>query len=114
MTIRSTDTEWVEGIRVPTETTLKKYGLTVSTWLDLAALEGFTCAICEKKPKSGVLHIEHEHARRWKKMPPEQRVLFIRGLVCQFCNRFVLARTITLRKARRIVWYLERYEGRST
>jgi Recombination endonuclease VII len=107
-------TEVINGIRVPTEMTLKKYGLTLSDWSSMALRQGYTCAVCEKTPVSGIMHIHHQHVAKWKTMPPERRRLYVIALVCQFCNRFVLARTMTLLKARNIVKMLEAYEERKS
>lgn len=107
-----TDVEWIEGIRVPLPETLRSHGHTHSTWLEIAIRQDFRCAICGKKPDSGILHIDHQHVRGYKKMPSERRRQYTRGLVCQFDNRFVLARTITVKKARTILDYLLTYEAR--
>lgn len=102
---------WIRGLRVPSPATLTKHGLTPELWLRLAEAQDFECFICTKTPRSGILHIDHQHVPRYYKKPPEKRRLFIRGLICQFCNRFVLARTMTTPKALRIVRYLRRYEA---
>lgn len=103
---------WAGQIRVPTPATLKKYGYTEEEWRAMLIEQGGVCAICEKAPQSGILHFDHEHVRGWKKMPPEKRKLYVRALICQFCNRFVMARTMTLAKARNIVAVLEAYYKR--
>ena len=112
-----TDVEWIQGIRVPSDATLKKYFYgdpdeRRRKWKKILVRQGYVCAICGGKPNTGILHIEHEHVRGWKKFPAEVRQRYVRGLVCQFCNRFVLARTMTLKKARAIVAYLEAYNDR--
>jgi hypothetical protein len=117
------EVEVVEGIQVPSVATLKQYGLTRDEWVARLAEQGYVCPICDKKPvctskrckttePHGHMHTEHQHVAGWKKMPPEKRKKYVRGIVCQFCNRFVLARTITLKKARAIVRYLKAYKER--
>ena len=118
----------MNGLRVPLKSTLAKYGLTEDDWLKLAHGQGFSCAVCRKVPESGILHVHHNHVKGWaqkknragrvvettaewnRRFPPSKRRLYVVGLVCQFCNRFVLARTMTLRKAKNIVTMMERPE----
>jgi Recombination endonuclease VII len=102
----------INGIRIPSDMTLKKYGLTLSDWSSMALEQSYRCAVCEKTPASGIMHIHHQHVAKWKTMEPERRKQYVIALVCQFCNRFVLARTMTLLKARNIVTMLEAYEAR--
>lgn len=113
----------VNGIQIPAPATLKMYGLTEGEWVQMLGEQGYRCAVCWKTPvcqnarckvmeTHGHLHTHHQHVKGWKTMPPEKRKLYVVALVCQFCNRFVLARTLTLLKARNIVRMLEHYEGR--
>ena len=74
--------------------------------------QGGICPICEKKPKNDNFRIDHEHVKGWKKMPPEKRKLYVRGLVCMFCNRYYLAKAINQSKARNIIRFLDNYELR--
>jgi hypothetical protein len=111
------EVEWVGKVRVPSKETRRKYfagdpDMTRVKWGYVLHRQDGVCAICGGVPKSGILHIEHEHVRGWSRMAREDREKYIRGLVCQFCNRFVLARTMTLRKAKAIVRYLRAYEAR--
>lgn len=115
--------EVISGIQVPGAATLRTYGLTRGDWVWMLYEQGYKCAVCHKQPvcanvrckttePHGHLHTHHQHVAGWKKMLPEKRKTFVIALVCQFCNRFVLARTLTLFKARNIVKMLEDYEGR--
>lgn len=99
-------------LRVPTKATLKRYGLTTEAWEAMAAEQGFACYVCEKVPPSGRLCVDHEHAKGWKKLPPERRREYVRGLLCWTCNHYYVGRSITPRKARRVVEYLEAFEAR--
>jgi hypothetical protein len=56
--------------------------------------------------------IDHEHVRGWKKMPPEQRKLYVRGLTCWYCNSTYLGRGLTVAKAEGVVRYLKAYAAR--
>lgn len=99
-------------ITEPTKVTLKKYGLNIGEWRMMLDEQGGVCAICGREPSSGRMHIDHVHTRGWKKMRPEQRKKFVRGLCCQFCNRFYMSRNMTIQKSRNITLYLLRYEQR--
>ena len=102
------------SILTPSDATLKKYGLSVVEWRAIAEHQGNVCSICRILPVKRRLCIDHEHVRGWKKMPPAQRKLFVRGLLCWFCNHFYVGRAITIEKARNVVAYLEKYRERST
>lgn len=96
---------------IPTQKTLDKYGLTVELFNEILERQKGVCPICEKVP-SGYWHIEHEHVKNFKKLPPEERVKYIRGAVCWFCNNYYIGRAITIRKAKNVVEYLTTYEER--
>lgn len=97
-------------IREPTRATLRKYGWTLDDWKLQVLLQDGTCAVCRKVPSSGRLMLDHAHVKGWSKMKPERRRDYVRGLVCYMCNRFYLARGITIEKARGVLAYLEAYE----
>ncbi len=99
-------------IKAPSEATLQKYGLTEAEWLSILASQGNVCAICKKVPTTGRFVTDHEHVKGWKKQPPEQRKLAVRGVLCHFCNHYYLSRGITVAKARNVVLYLEAYAAR--
>jgi hypothetical protein len=100
-------------IHVPSKATLKKYGLDAESWLAILASQGWVCAICKKVPKTGRFNIDHDHARRWKQRPPEERRRHIRGIVCWWCNKTHLGRAITIEKAINVVHYLQAFAARS-
>ena len=99
-------------ISTPSRATLRRYGLTATEWLAFLKAQGGVCAICEGVPKTGFWVTDHEHVAKWKKMPPEQRKRYVRGVICSFCNSHVLSRFVTLKKARNVVGYLVAYEER--
>lgn len=102
------------AIRYPSKTTLKKYGLTLMEWMKMLRRQGYVCAICKKVPSSGRFVTDHQHVRGFKKMLPEDKKRFVRGICCQHCNRYYLAKGITVEKAQNIVAYLQAYENRTT
>jgi hypothetical protein len=97
-------------IRTPSQTTLDKYGLSLGEWLAIWEHQGKKCPICNKVPKTGSpteFNIDHRHTPRWKKLLPSQRKTYVRGILCQWCNRSFMAKGMTIEKAKNIVKYLE-------
>lgn len=99
-------------ISTPSESTLKKYGLSAEEWRAMADAQNDACYVCLKTPTTGRLCIDHEHVKGWKSLSPDKRKLFVRGLLCWVCNHYYLGRGITVDKARNVVSYLERYAVR--
>lgn len=99
-------------IRVPTQGTLKKYGLTVEEWWQILSSQGEVCAICKRRPKSGRYVIDHEHVPKWRKMKSEDRRKFVRGILCFLCNGKCVSKHVTLEKAQNTVLYLKSYKKR--
>lgn len=99
-------------IREPTKQTLKRYGLSLEEWRILFEKQGRVCAICKQEPTTGRTVVDHDHVKGWKKMPPEHRKLFVRGICCWWCNSTYLGRGINVEKAKNVVTYLEDYQAR--
>jgi hypothetical protein len=99
-------------VQTPKKATLQKYGLSEAEWQVMADAQGHRCFVCEKTPTTGRLVIDHEHVKGWKKMPPEQRKLYVRGLLCWVCNHYYVGRGITVAKAENVVRYLSLYAAR--
>lgn len=98
------------GIRAPQIRTLKIYGIDELTWLWLLASQGWKCAICQKS--KATWNTDHEHVPGWKKLPPEERVRYVRGILCWHCNRHVVNSNLSAADGRRLAAYLEAYEAR--
>jgi len=96
----------------PTLATLKKYGLQINDWKELLAVQGYVCAICKKIPSSGRFVIDHVHVQGYKTMKSEKKKLWVRGILCHHCNRFYVAKGITIIKARYVYDYLMDFERR--
>lgn len=94
----------------PSPTTLKKYGLTNEDWTAMATRQGGVCAVCKQLTKTGRLCIDHFHVKGWKKLPPEKRKLYVRGLLCWRCNTTFVGRGITVERSRCVTTYLEAFE----
>jgi hypothetical protein len=100
------------GVVLPTAVTLAKYGWDLRAWLQLLADQGWGCGVCGRLPSTGRLVTDHLHVKGWKKLPPEERTQYVRGLLCFFCNRFLLGVRVNLTTARNVLAYLERFEKR--
>lgn len=100
------------AVAPPSQKTLDKYGLTEADWWAILERQGGICPICHKVPTTGRFVVDHDHVRGWKKLPPEERKRYCRGLVCWFDNHYYLGRSITIEKSRNVTAYLEQYQAR--
>jgi len=96
----------------PTDVTLKKYGLSRLEFKLILEGQNNVCPVCGKTPSTGRWNIDHLHRKGFKLMPPEKKRLLVRGVLCTFCNRFYLAKAMTIEKAKNIITYLEEFERR--
>lgn len=110
----------------PRLATLRKYGLNESDWVRFCQSCNCVCVICGKPFGNRPLAVDHEHVRGFKArkkkkakngktikvrvMPPEERKKHVRGVIHNFCNRFV-RRWLTLERAESIVKYLRAFEA---
>lgn len=100
-------------IHQASQAVLDKYGLTLREWQAMWDKQGRMCPICNKEPKTGKpteFNVDHKHVPKWKTMKPEERRKYVRGIVCQWCNRSYLAKAMTVKKAANIVIYLNAFE----
>lgn len=95
-------------MKIPTKTTLRKYGLSQFEWIRLYQHKQGRCWVCYKEPTR--LVIDHQHVKGWKKMDPSERKLYVRGLLCWTCNFYFLRRGMSRNVANSISEYLEFYE----
>jgi hypothetical protein len=93
-----------------TPATLNKYGMTMADFHGMLDLQCGVCPICHRAPSTGRWCVDHKHVNGWRRMKPEKRRLYVRGIVCWFCNRWYLAKGITRAKALAIAAYLEDFE----
>jgi hypothetical protein len=91
---------------------LRAYGITQDEYDKALLLQNGVCKICGAQPKTRRLAVDHEHVPNYKKMPPEEKRKYIRGIICFHCNFTMLHRSLTLAKAKSVVKYLEEYEQR--
>lgn len=99
-------------IKIPSKATLKKYGLSEQDYLDILKRQGEVCPVCEQFPSTGRFYIDHYHQRHYKILPDNLKRLYVRGLLCYMCNRFYVAKGITIDKSRNVTKYLEDFEKR--
>ncbi len=100
-------------MKPPTKVTLKKYGLTLSAWWALFDSQERACGLCGNDTRQ--MNIDHIHTVRWKKMKPDQRVQWVRSILCNMCNRFLLGPTrygFRAEHYRMAADYLERWAAR--
>lgn len=116
----------------PTIGTLRSYGLTEADWVRLCEACDCTCVVCGKPFGDRPLAIDHEHVKGFRAtkrvkakqkrkgakerhtikvrvMPQEERRRYVRGVIHNFCNRFI-RRWLTLDRAEAIVRYLRAFE----
>jgi hypothetical protein len=99
-------------LKGPSKATVKKYGLTINEWWEIAKRQGEVCYICKRLPKREFLCVDHEHVKGFKKMSPECKRIYVRGLLCSFCNLRVLHKGATLERLEMAVLYLREYNQR--
>lgn len=63
----------------------KTYGLTMEMYEILLEQAGGGCEICGVKPPAR-LCIDHIHIKGFKKMVPEEKRKYVRGILCFMCN----------------------------
>ena len=125
--LESTMPRIVRKAQPPTASTLAKYGLTERDWRAICDAQKWTCPICREPFGDRKTAIDHEHVRGFKArkkkrskkgtiikvrvMSSDERRQHVRGVLHDWCNRFVRA-WLTLSRARNIVAYLESHEQR--
>ncbi len=71
----------------PADARLRRtYGITLAEYNRCAALSDNACWICGSRPKTRRLHTDHKHVKGYKKMPPEEKRKYVRGILCAWCN----------------------------
>lgn len=95
----------------PSLPTLKKYGLTLMEWQSLYQHLKGKCPICERPFDDKVRPcVDHLHVKRYKKLRPEQKRKYVRGILCVYCNRRLVAKGMTTRRAYNVYEYLRKFD----
>lgn len=98
------------GITPPIKRTLSQYGMVEDDWLQLMAEQNWKCPICDKT--KATWNIDHEHIPGWKKMAPQMRRRFVRGILCFYCNKYLVQSRVRTEVAQKITDYLGAYDAR--
>lgn len=98
------------GIRIPVRKTLAIYGLDARLWLEMFQSQEWKCPVCLRS--SSHWNIDHQHVIGWKRMPPEVRRTYVRGILCWLCNKDYAPSNMTSAEAFRLAKYLADYEER--
>lgn len=101
-----------KGVNEPHPSTLAKYGLSLAYWKKMVRQQDSRCAICRRDNVR--LVIDHEHAPGWKHMPAEKRRKYVRGLLCDRENHWIVGKYATVELLRLSADYLERYERKKS
>jgi hypothetical protein len=96
--------------QIPSKATLDKYGLSSQEWESILHSQGDVCAICKKESKTGRYVTDHPHVKGYKKLPPEQRKKFVRGILCWWDNKQIVGRGVTIEKLQNAIDYLKKAE----
>ena len=70
----------------------RKYDISLVEYKAILNQQGGVCGVCSRKPKRGVnLAVDHVHdvLRRGRRA-------CVNGLVCSYCNRFLIAKNTTI------------------
>lgn len=62
------------------------YGITYEEWQQMLKDQNNVCWMCKVMPNNGILCVDHLHQKGFKKMPPEEKRKYVRGLLCFSCN----------------------------
>ena len=62
----------------------KTYGMTLGGFNSRLRMQGGGCKICGKS--EGRLCVDHIHVAKYKSLPPEEKLKYVRGILCFYCN----------------------------
>lgn len=80
----------------------RTYGITLAQYNELLKKQGGGCAICSKTPEEEgkSLAVEHDH-----------KSMFIRGICCSYCNKYLIGRHRDPIILRKIADYVSQHTG---
>lgn len=90
------------------------YGITPEDYWSTLEKQGSVCAVCgtDKCETDRQFAVDHEHVEGYETMIPEEKGKYFRGLLCNTCNRWRVAKN-DLDTARKIVTYLEQHSSKT-
>lgn len=80
----------------------RKFGLTLDQYQQLLEKQNYCCAVCLKHQDSFKMKLAVDH---------DHKTMFIRGLLCNYCNRRVIGRHTDSNKFERAAAYLKQHTG---
>ena len=96
--------------KIPSQKTLDKYGLSSDEWVEIFKSQGEVCKICKKESKTGQYVTDHAHVKNYKKLHPEERKKYVRGILCWWDNKQIVGRGVTIEKLQNAITYLLEFE----
>lgn len=100
------------GVKPPSSTTLRRYGMTAAQWLRLFKGQGWRCPVCRKSGAGVRWNTDHDHVPGWAKKSDKERRRYVRGVLCAYCNFRRVNSRMPAAEAQRIADYLAAYEAR--
>jgi hypothetical protein len=73
----------------------RTYSISLGEYLDILASQGFRCCVCLKELTGISNSVDHDH-----------KTGVVRGVLCSYCNRYVLGRLRDWEVAQRMADYL--------
>jgi hypothetical protein len=89
-------------------TVLKKHGFTPESFAEVLEAQGGVCKICKRPPRSGRLHIDHDH----KCCDKNACNKCFRGLLCYSCNGALGLAEDNIETLRAMIEYLNGIEDK--
>jgi hypothetical protein len=94
-----------------TESYLRRtYGLTLKRYTNMMVAQDGRCAVCRRQFGPHLrANVDHRHVPGYKKLLPEEKKKYVRGILCFQCNKFKVGRHTTA-TAKQIYDYLRKAE----
>jgi hypothetical protein len=68
---------------------LARFGLDEKSYAELLASQSGRCRVCGERPRGKRLCVDHKHIPGYAQMKLEVRRSYVRGLLCDRCNRMI-------------------------
>lgn len=87
----------------------KTYGITIEDYERMFEAQDHRCAICLNVPKLKMLNVDHRHVKNYKDLPACEKKKEVRGLLCFFCNKYLMGAVEHYKNPRDILFRLNGY-----